>query len=197
MASAGESTAFATIWIAGGAEQCWTPTELQGAAFELSAGADDAKRIEVRPLGVSIVETIAASTSLLLRGGDGLAGEWCLLSSSASRVNGEPLVLGVRVLENRDEIRFAGGARVYFSTEQVARPERFSGAGRRIVCPRCSCEIAAGDLVVRCPQPSCRLLHHHHEIEQDSCWLSAPACARDGCAQKTSFEVETRWTPED
>ena len=110
-----------------------------------------------------------------------LSGEpWLLLAHGPGvTVNAEPLISGLRVLADRDEIRI-GRSRLYFSAERCARVERFTGSSRPVHCPRCDAPIAAGELVVRCPGASCGLLHHHAvSISPATAGLPSPALAPD------------------
>lgn len=119
---------------------------------------------------------------------------WVLLVAAASgmRVNGEPVVLGIRTLGDKDEIRMPGGVQTFFSIETLARVERFPGLGeQRCFCPRCKQAIVHGSLAIRCPQ--CRVWHHHSE--DLPCWSYGEHCAV--CDQLSTLNADYRWTPED
>jgi len=106
-------------------------------------------------------------------------------------VNGNQVLGGIKVLENRDEIRFGGtNFRFYYSAEQLARIDRFEGGERTMTCPRCSQEILEGNAVVECPL--CGVLHH--QSEQYPCWTYAEHCAL--CNQSTALDMGYQWTPE-
>jgi hypothetical protein len=118
---------------------------------------------------------------------------WVLLNpqSIPTLVNGEPVLTGIRVLRNKDEIRIAGtGRRFYYSTERLARVERFAGSEPAVFCPRCKREISEGSEAVRCPQ--CQIWHH--QSEELDCWTYSSSCSL--CDQSTGLDTGYRWTPE-
>lgn len=117
---------------------------------------------------------------------------WALVADRRLRVfvNGEPLVVGLALLRDRDEIRVDGAEPVYLSTERLARVEACErdDAPR---CPRCASPIARGELAVRCP--GCGVLHHQRADR--GCWSYAPKCAL--CDHASDLEAGLRWTPEE
>ena len=136
-----------------------------------------------------------APGDVLLRQRSGADGEaWLLIAHGARRdvrVNGLALAGGLRELQDRDSVRL-GGAQFFFSTERLARPIPFPGAGSKVVCPRCRREIRVGEEAIRCPSPRCGVWHH--ESPSFPCWSYAETCAQ--CDQPTVMEAEFRWTPE-
>ena len=64
------------------------------------------------------------AASLVRAGGSG-SELWAVLGSESVLVNGDPLLLGVRVLTDRDELRIGGGPPFYFSRERLAKIEPF------------------------------------------------------------------------
>jgi hypothetical protein len=120
---------------------------------------------------------------------------WTLMSrpkGAAVRVNGIPLLAGLRVLRDRDEILFEGANRIYFSSERLAIVEAFPGSGQPAFCPRCKLEITRGTPAVRCPNPDCRIWHH--QAEEYPCWTYSEHCSL--CNQLTALDSGYRWTPE-
>lgn len=117
---------------------------------------------------------------------------WVLLVRNGGevRINGFAPVAGLRVLQNRDEIRAPGRDSLFFSTETLARTERFVAAERPVFCPRCRGPIKDGDFSVRCPQ--CRL--QYHQTQDLPCWIYATKCAM--CTQATALDTGFTWTPE-
>jgi hypothetical protein len=112
------------------------------------------------------------------------------------RVNGLPLLVGVRVLQDRDEIRVGRADSLFFSTESAARVESFSGTGASVMCPRCKQAIAEASEVVRCP--GCGVVHH--QAKDLPCWSGYEAepfatCAM--CDQPAALDSGFRWTPEE
>ena len=122
----------------------------------------------------------------------GNATAWVLLAACGAALwaNGLPVLTGIRVLRDRDELRVGGSEPVYFSTETLARRESLEDAGRELFCPRCKQEIGPGTEAVRCP--GCGVWHH--AAEELPCWGYAATCAL--CPQPTGLDAGYRWTPE-
>lgn len=121
------------------------------------------------------------------------AAGWSLLVAPRCevRVNGEAVPTGLRLVEDRDEIRVGReGVRAYFSTELLACVEPLPGGDRELFCGRCKQAIAEGADSVRCP--ACGVWHH--QDEELPCWLYAEACSL--CDQPTVLDGQFRWTPE-
>lgn len=117
--------------------------------------------------------------------------QWLCLATSdalAPRVNGDP-VIGFRILAHRDVVEVAG-TRLIFSTETPAVVETFAGPPG-VRCPRCQLELAAGELMVRCP--ACGTIHH--ALADRPCWTYSPKCAV--CSQTTALSSAPAWTPEE
>jgi hypothetical protein len=103
--------------------------------------------------------------------------------------NGQPVAVGLRVLAHGDLLAAADGASVFFSTEEAACIETFTGP-ESVSCPRCKSEIAPGQAVVRCPD--CGVVHH--ELADRNCWTYAEKCAL--CPRATALDAGLRWSPE-
>jgi len=112
-------------------------------------------------------------------------------------VNGSPLVAGIRLLRDRDEIRMGNVQRLFFSTERLACTEPFPGSEKPVVCPRCKQEIKKAQPSVRCPNPKCGAWHHESAEEELPCWTYAAQCGNVTCDQQTQLGSGYRWTPED
>jgi hypothetical protein len=130
------------------------------------------------------------AAALLLRRRDYVPESWVLLASSAIAVNGIPLLTGMRVLRNRDELR-AADVHVFFATERLARVEPFPGTDQAIYCARCKDIIAPQSDAVRCP--ACHVWHH--QSQDMPCWTYSATCAL--CDQPTDLDAAYRWTPEE
>lgn len=127
---------------------------------------------------------------------------WVVLCGADAqvRLNGTPLLLGLAMLRDRDEIVLpsvgvdgrAAERRFYFSTEELAKVVA-APAGLTQQCPRCKLSIAPGDLAVRCP--SCGAWHHQSESDPCfPCWSYTDRCA--ACHQhETSLDGQLHWTP--
>jgi hypothetical protein len=118
---------------------------------------------------------------------------WVLLAAGDDdlRVNGFPAVAGVRVLQDRDEIRAGLEDAVFFSTETLARVEEFPGSERAVYCGRCRQAMEKGQMAVQCPQ--CGIWYH--QTESLPCWTYAPTCAF--CPHSTALDAAYQWIPED
>jgi len=117
--------------------------------------------------------------------------QWHLMAPRASRVsiNGLPLLGGMRVLADRDEVHVAGCTSFFFSTEELARVVAMAVTDTVITCPRCRQRIEPGVPAVTCP--ACGLWHH--QSEDLPCWNYAATCAL--CPQLTAVDVGYQWTP--
>jgi len=124
---------------------------------------------------------------------------WGLLSGPGSgvRVNGRPMVTGLRMLRDRDEIRTPALATMFFTADTRPVVEPRPASDGKPECPRCKQEIEEGAPSVRCPNCGTR----HHQIEGVGekkdlpCWTYSEKCAV--CGHPTSMEGGFRWTPED
>jgi hypothetical protein len=122
----------------------------------------------------------------------GVSPAWTLLAGREAplRVNGQPLVLGIRVLRDRDEISFAGH-RCFFSTEELARVVSFPGLAQAAYCPRCKQKMEVGEPAVACPH--CHAWHH--QTGKFPCWSYDATCAL--CQlHSTALDAGYAWTPE-
>ncbi len=117
---------------------------------------------------------------------------WVLLAGHDDhvRVNGLGIEgTGIHVLKDKDEIILPWGERLFFSTEELPQIVEFKGSQEPTFCPRCKQFIAAGDLVVRCPQ--CRVWYH--QKAERLCWTYHEACV--GCKRRTDMSAGYAWMP--
>jgi hypothetical protein len=136
----------------------------------------------------------ATSDAILVRSAGSGSTRWVLIAASPGvLMNGVPLLTGIRVLLDRDEIRLGAARTVYFSSETLATVEDFPGSEQAMFCPRCKQEIARGVKAVRCPSPRCRVWHH--QTDDLPCWAYAPHCGL--CDQPTDLGGSYRWSPEE
>lgn len=168
----------------------WVVTPLEGEAFSLAADRS-------QPVQIGREVDDGGARAVVLRGG-GPGGEvWVLVGSGAVHVNGVPLLGGIRVLADRDELLLGaevnGAARIFFSTERLARVEPFPRPDDAAFCPRCKQQIAPGSRAVRCPGPHCRVWHH--QSDDLPCWPYSERCAL--CDQPTETGTGYRWTPDE
>ena len=182
---------MAILWVKSerGGEPAWAIAPLDGGdLFELRTDIQASPVRRIRKL------TSRSKGAVLRRTGAVKSRDtWVLLSPQcvSMLVNGEPVLTGIRVLRNKDEIRIAGtGRRFYYSTERLARVETFADSERAVFCPRCKREITKGSEAVRCPQ--CQVWHH--QSEPLDCWTYSSSCSL--CDQPTGLDTGYRWTPE-
>jgi hypothetical protein len=120
-----------------------------------------------------------------------------VLPGSHIRVNGLPILGGLRVLEHTDEL-LVNGLLYYFSAE--SRPECVAFAlkegDRRPTCPVCRGPVQDGEQAVGCP--GCGRWYHQIEAAEGrrgrNCWTYAPSCRF--CTHPTSLSGEPVWRPE-
>jgi hypothetical protein len=155
----------------------WQPAPLRGTALALDAGG------ALRPA--------APGDAAPLRFRGTASDAWVLLAAPRAgvRVNGAPLLAGIRVLLDRDEIRF-GGARCFFSSERLVQVEPFPGVAGGAFCARCRKAIEPDTAAVRCP--GCGTWCHQRE--DLGCWDFSPQCPL--CPQPTALDAGFRWQPE-
>lgn len=129
----------------------------------------------------------------MIRAGSDASPVWALVAAPGAhvRINGRVPVAGLRVLNDRDLIRTADGARYYFSSESVAAVEPFPGAERSVYCGRCRMRVDAGSRAVCCP--GCGIWYH--QADDLPCWTYSDQCSY--CGTKTALDAGDAWTPED
>jgi len=178
-----EPVAAGTLWICDSDHEL-KPLSLQGDPLDLTAHPP---RVAAEALAAG-----AAPAALLLPGRRGTPPPWVLLVSGDCpvTVNGAPVLTGIRVLADRDEIRIAGADPVFFSTETLPVVEPFPGGPRTVYCPRCKLPIQPGTPAVRCP--GCGVFHH--QLDERPCYTYAPACA--ACGAPAELSGGYRWVPE-
>jgi hypothetical protein len=163
---------MAHIWnlIKKDAGERWDAAALAGEGIVVTFRGDG---VELEsPAGVGLLNP--DSVLILPAGCPAPRRRWTLLSgrSVGVRVNGQLLALGIRALEDKDEI-LAGGHRMFFSAEEFARVVPFPGLAQPAFCPRCKQKIEPADLAVRCP--TCHAWSH--QSEKFPCWTYDTACA--------------------
>jgi hypothetical protein len=174
---------MAHLWVKDG-DEGWAVLPLSGEAVSLAMRP---------PQKVPAAAADGDEGAVLLVGhGAGAARRSVLVArvDGAVRVNGLPLVGGLRLLEDRDEIWARGASPVFFSAEELARVEPFPAHEAPKFCARCKLEVQAESPAVRCP--ACSVWHH--QTEEYPCWTYARVCAL--CNQPTDLAAGYRWTPE-
>ena len=174
---------MAHLWIKDEADQ-WSVMPLEQPAFTLTSEGprpiDDLSHARLTQ-GVLLLRAVEAD------------GKWVLIASADAEVaiNGMPLIAGLRVLVDKDEIHVSKLDSYYFSAESLARVEEFPDAHKSLFCPRCKQELAGGVEAVRCP--ACGVWHH--ETDALNCWTYSDGCAM--CGHSTEMNGTFRWTPEE
>jgi hypothetical protein len=180
---------MAHVWVRGKGE--WLIARLAGDGFALTH--DPARPVRTRAAASGADGQDVAA--LIRRPGRDGKGSWVLLAlHDGLRVNGYPLPVGMRVLRDRDSLHIDGVGHLFFSSEDLAIVEPYSGAAG-LRCARCKRLIDQGDPAVHCPNSNCGLWYHQMPEKDLPCWTYAPKCAR--CPQPTDLSTGYRWTPEE
>jgi len=175
---------MAHLWMQEAANE-WVVVPLERDALALDA-------VPPRRLAVNRAAEEARNGAILMPFEQEGTERWALIDGGGRvRINGHPPAAGLRVLDDRDEIRTVAGGTVYFSTETRARVEEFPGAERPVHCPRCKLAIDAGTPAVSCS----RCAIWHHQSDRYPCWTYAERCAL--CDQETDLDAGFRFSPED
>jgi len=164
----------------------WVRRPLTETALSLVATPRAPGRPEAEP-------SAAAPGVTMRRYGDSKAALWVLIRAGVQgvRVNGAPVLAGLWVLHDRDEILIEGHTRLYYSTEELAKVEPFPGGEGPVFCARCRQSIQPGTPAVRCPACGCWC----EQTESKPCWTYGQTCPM--CEQPTALDTGLRWTPED
>ncbi|HKI32431.1 MAG TPA: hypothetical protein VKA46_11225 [Gemmataceae bacterium] len=115
----------------------------------------------------------------------------------AARVNGRPVLAGLRVLEHKDEVIF-GRSRLFYSAESTPIVVVFcrEEGVRSPTCPLCRGPVRDGDQAVQCP--GCGRWFHQTDAAEGKpakpCWTYAPTCRF--CNHPTALGGEAGWRPE-
>jgi hypothetical protein len=109
---------------------------------------------------------------------------------AAARVNGRPVLGGLRVLEHKDEV-IHGRSRFFYSAESAPVLVAFRRAegARSPTCPLCRGPVRDGDPAVQCP--GCGRWFHQ---SAKPCWTYAPTCRF--CNHPTALDGAAGWRPE-
>ena len=120
---------------------------------------------------------------------------WIVLPGRGAPVwiNGRFIQPGIRVLQDRDEVRVRHQPSVFFSAEQLARVVPYTPGASSVFCPRCKQPMVDGTPSVQCPH--CEVWHHQDEAQALECWRYSEHCAM--CDQLTDFHAGFRWSPSD
>ena len=104
------------MWIQHEQEQRWCPVALNGEAVALPANSE-----------LQVGGEVAHAAAIVLSAGAGGDRLVMARTGAAVWVNGEPLLLGVRVLRDRDVIRVGSGECAVYSAESLASVGYLSG----------------------------------------------------------------------
>lgn len=94
-----------------------------------------------------------AQAAVVMKIADGAPGTWAVMAGGKGEVylNGHPIIAGLAILADRDEIRINGSSPLFFSTETLASVQALPGADRPIFCGRCRQQMKPG-----CPRCNVR-----------------------------------------
>jgi len=162
----------------------WCAIRLGGRVADVSA-SPPRMREEGSRLGAG-----AKAVIVRVRAGDSPGWALVVAPDCDVRVNGFAPVAGIRVLQDRDEIRTASAEPLFFSVESLAHTEEFSGGERPVFCGRCRQAIRSAEMAVRCPR--CGIWYH--QTENLPCWTYGPSCGF--CPQSTALDAGFTWSPE-
>lgn len=176
---------MAHFWLQNDARE-WTVQPLVDAEHNLKSFLDEARghtpATGSAPVDVQFLKVKAGNQE-----------NWVLVAGQGSdiSINGLPLFLGIRILGDRDEIRWNPNGFLFFSTEELAAVVHLPQIDRKISCPRCKQEIEPGTPAVLCP--SCKI--YYHQSEQLPCYTYSKNCAT--CDRETRLGSEYEWIPEE
>ena len=158
------------------------PVRLSTGCPEVLEDLSESHAAEMGPVGILVVPCPS--------------GRWALLAGTETHVRVSGLrVPGIRVLEDRDEIRVCNtGGSLYFSAERLAVVEPYGGPDKAL-CPRCQEPLHSGAMVVRCP--NCGIRHHEYANAEENrkCWTYDVGCAQ--CGRSTRLDTNYEWQPEE
>ena len=166
---------MAVLWIQD-ERQNWMPHPLGEQAFELAP--------EMRPEPPALAGGAAFLAPLDKK-------SWLLLCGLQVAVNGDPVVLGIRALQDRDTIRVAQSGPVIFSLETLPQVVAYPATLKPVSCARCGEPVAPGDLAVQCPH--CATWYHQKTEHEYQCWTYAAQCT---CGHATALDGSYNWSPE-
>jgi hypothetical protein len=172
---------MAHLWLRSDADG-WSAMLLAGHAMDISVHPP-----RILAEGFRLGEDTRAA---VIRGEDPTVWVMLVAAGTAVRVNGFAPVAGVRVLQDRDEIRTTPAGVLFFSTETLACVKEFPGSERAVFCGRCRQAMEKGQMAVRCPR--CGIWYH--QTDNLPCWAYAPSCGF--CPQPTSLDGGFSWIPE-
>jgi hypothetical protein len=119
-----------------------------------------------------------------------MAASYALIVSEKTkfRINGQSLVTGLQLLEDRDLLETQAGTCGFYSAEKRQTVFRFQDEKGQ--CPRCRLKIEKGCNVAACP--GCDAVYHQHEGRQ--CWTHGAHCVHCNTPVDLSNK-HFRWTP--
>ena len=144
---------------------------------------------------MELADTDEVSSVCVVRARDGRPGDrWVLVwgRERSVRFNGLRVPTGIRVLADRDEVAIDSNPPVFFTTEELARVEKFEAGDVEMFCPRCKKTLEDGADVVRCPE--CSIAFHYSADADRDCYGYAPTCT---CGHTTALDAGFKWTPYD
>jgi len=160
----------------------WAAVVLGSEPIALAADTD-------RPV-YRVEAPISATHAAVLMPTNTSGAEWVLVCKPGlCRVNGIPNLLGIAVMQDRDEIHMESGPRLYFSKESQATIAPFDRVGE-IACARCSLPIEPGQPTVICP--ACKIAYHQDVDADLPCWTYGSCLI---CGNPGTLDGGLAWSP--
>jgi len=138
-----------------------------------------------------VVPEARNSAPTLVRKADDDQVQWALLArpdEEPGHVNGDPVLLGIRALHDRDAIQFGASERIYFSTDSAPVVEPYAAGKTPVACARCGTLIR--DLSVKCPK--CAAIFH--QSPDLPCFTYDDHCI---CGHPTAMNDDNCWHPDE
>lgn len=175
----------------------WTHTGDGWLATPLDSYAEQALKLTgdaAAPVAAPDVDEELHGCVLLVRAADSRDAWAVAANGSTVRVNGEPILAGLRRLHDFDLVALPGRRVAVFSSERLAQVQPLPAAGGPVHCARCGGSIEEGAPAVACPQ--CGVWYHQDGNDANyQCWTFATHCAFDDTP--TALGGSFRRTPED
>ncbi len=153
------------IWRRLGPAGSFDPVELPSVGLSLLRRSDGLDLVEGAEAG-ALARVMPLARRAVLLGGKG----------ARILVNGE-VVLGVRVLEERDEL-LVDGEPLFFGAMRATSPRPFRAGDGAQRCGRCKRLLHPEDAVIQCG--NCFAFHHEGKPAQEAdellCWSHADTC---------------------
>lgn len=136
------------------------------------------------PAGLGKTDASDPDSALLIQPLNGTGAALISRPDSGVRVNGYPILAGIHLLSDRDEIRLQN-ERFYFSSHDPLVVETMDSDP--VACPRCSGSIESGTPAVRCHCGA-----WFHQSEEHPCFTYGETCPLCGASSQLDADP---WDP--